>query len=56
MAPEWPYPQPTEDCYAVTKYVLANPNEFNADIDRYVSILFNGGYSIFEQNTLNLLN
>lgn len=36
MAPEHPYPQPTEDCYMITKYIMEHPNEFNADLSRLV--------------------
>lgn len=28
LSPEHPYPKPTEDCYAVTKYVLESASEF----------------------------
>lgn len=28
MAPEHPFPNPTDDCYALTKYVLQSKNEF----------------------------
>lgn len=28
MAPEHPFPTPTDDCYALTKYVLESGNEF----------------------------
>lgn len=28
LAPKHPYPAPTDDCYAVTKYVLESKNEF----------------------------
>ena len=28
MAPENPFPKPTEECYILTKYVLESKNEF----------------------------
>ena len=31
MAPEYPFPRPTDDCYSVAQYVLNNANEFNVD-------------------------
>lgn len=36
MAPENPYPAPTDDCYRVTKHVIQNPAKFNADVSRLV--------------------
>lgn len=36
MAPEHPYPIPTDDCFTAYKYVLQNPLKFNADLDRLV--------------------
>ena len=36
MAPENPYPIPTDDCYRVTKHVIQNPAKFDADISRLV--------------------
>jgi acetyl esterase/lipase len=36
MAPEFAYPTPTDDCYSVTKYVIQNPHEFNADLTRLI--------------------
>lgn len=36
LAPEHPYPTPTNDCFAVTSYIISNPAEFNADITRLV--------------------
>jgi acetyl esterase/lipase len=36
LAPEFPHPAPTDDCYSATKYVLQNPHEFNADLSRLI--------------------
>lgn len=36
MGPEHPYPIPTADCYAVTKYVIYSGKEFGADLSRLV--------------------
>ena len=36
MSPEYPFPTPTSDCYAVTKYILQNPKEFHTDLHRVV--------------------
>ena len=35
-APEFPFPIPTEDCYAVVKYLIDNPEEFNADTEKII--------------------
>jgi arylacetamide deacetylase-like 3/4 len=36
MAVRHPFPQPTEDCYRVVRYVMDNASKFNADGDRIV--------------------
>ena len=36
LAPEFPYPQPVNDCYEVAKYVLENPLEFNGHPDKII--------------------
>jgi acetyl esterase/lipase len=36
MAPEHPFPIPTEDCFTVTKYVMKNPENFNINNDQIV--------------------
>ncbi len=36
MAPQHAYPIPTNECFAVTKYIISNPLEFNVDITRLV--------------------
>jgi acetyl esterase/lipase len=36
LAPEYPYPAPTNDCKSVLDYVIANPKEFNIDLKRLV--------------------
>ena len=36
MAPENPYPIPTNDCFDVTKYIIEHPAEFNADVTKLV--------------------
>lgn len=36
LAPDFAYPAATEDCYAVTKYILKNAHIFNADLDRLI--------------------
>lgn len=36
MAPDNPYPTPTNDCFEVTKYVIQNPEKFRADLSRLV--------------------
>jgi len=33
-APEHPYPTPTDDCYAVIKYILEHAKEFDVDVNR----------------------
>lgn len=35
MVPEYPFPAPTDDCYAVTKYVLQSNDEFG-DTNRVI--------------------
>ena len=36
LAPEFPYPEPINDCYEVAKYVLENPLEFNGNPDQII--------------------
>lgn len=36
MAPEHPYPTPTNDCYAVAKYVIENGEKLDVDVKRLV--------------------
>jgi acetyl esterase/lipase len=36
MGPEHPYPIPTSDCYAATRYIMDHPAEFRADPSRIV--------------------
>lgn len=36
LAPENPFPTPTEDCYKLTRYVMENSEKFNVDKDRVV--------------------
>jgi acetyl esterase len=36
MAPDYPYPQSINDCYAVTIYVLENCNQLGGDLNRLV--------------------
>ena len=36
LAPEFPYPAAINDCYSVTNYILSNPNQFNADKDKFI--------------------
>ncbi len=35
LAPEYPYPAPINDCYAVTKHVMQSKNEFG-DSERVI--------------------
>jgi acetyl esterase len=36
MAPDYPYPQSINDCYAATLYVIENCNELGGDISKFV--------------------
>lgn len=36
LAPEYPYPNPTDDCFAATQYVIKNPSEFGADLNKFI--------------------
>ncbi|CAF0732032.1 unnamed protein product [Brachionus calyciflorus] len=36
LAPEFPFPIPTQDCFDVVKYLLENPDEFRIDLDKLV--------------------
>lgn len=36
MAPDYPYPQSINDCYAVTIYVVENCNQLGGDLNKLV--------------------
>ena len=36
MAPEYPYPQPINDCYAVTLHVIENCAQLGGDLNKLV--------------------
>lgn len=36
MAPEHPFPAPTNDCFTVVKYVIENYKEFKVDSEKLV--------------------
>lgn len=36
MAPEHPFPTPTDDCYTVINYLLKNPVKFKVDLEKFV--------------------
>ena len=54
MAPEYPYPAPTNDCYSVTKYVLESGDEFG-DTDRVILAGDSAGGNIVAVMTQKLL-
>ena len=55
MAPEHPFPTPTNDCYSVTKYIFDNPDEFSIDADRVVVAGDSAGGNIVAVLTQKLL-
>ena len=47
LAPEFPYPHPVNDCYAVVRYVFDNPLEFDGNQDKIALIGESAGMNIF---------
>jgi len=54
LAPQYPFPAPTTDCYAVTKYVMESGDEFG-DTNRVILAGDSAGGNIVAVMTQRLL-